>query len=94
MPLTPLDASNDTFAHIRLIATDMDGTLTIGEKFTPELFEALQQLQRAQINVIVVTGRSASLMSNVSSSDYPLMWMAMNGLAPPDIARPEPWRYI
>jgi HAD superfamily hydrolase (TIGR01484 family) len=66
MPLTPLDASNDTFAHIRLIATDMDGTLTIGEKFTPELFEALQQLQRAQINVIVVTGRSAGWVSAIN----------------------------
>jgi HAD superfamily hydrolase (TIGR01484 family) len=66
MPLTPLDRSNDALAHIRLIATDMDGTLTIGEKFTPELFQALQQLQQAGINVIVVTGRSAGWVSAIN----------------------------
>jgi HAD superfamily hydrolase (TIGR01484 family) len=66
MPLTPLDRSHDALHNIRLVATDMDGTLTIDEKFTPELFEALQQLQRAAINVIVVTGRSAGWVSAIN----------------------------
>jgi HAD superfamily hydrolase (TIGR01484 family) len=66
MPLTPLDRANDALTNIHLIATDMDGTLTIGEKFTPELFEALQQLQQAGIKVIVVTGRSAGWVSAVN----------------------------
>jgi HAD superfamily hydrolase (TIGR01484 family) len=66
MPLIPLDQSHDALRQIRLIATDMDGTLTVGEKFTPELFQALQQLQQAQITVIVVTGRSAGWVSAVN----------------------------
>ncbi len=66
MPLTPLDRAKDALANIRLIATDMDGTLTIGEKFTPELFQTLQQLQQAQITVIVVTGRSAGWVSAIN----------------------------
>jgi hydroxymethylpyrimidine pyrophosphatase-like HAD family hydrolase len=66
MPLIPLTQSASALHQIRLIATDMDGTLTIGEKFTPELFHALQQLQRAQITVIVVTGRSAGWVSAIN----------------------------
>jgi HAD superfamily hydrolase (TIGR01484 family) len=66
MPLTPLNAANHPLTDIRLIATDMDGTLTIDEKFTPELFQALQQLQRAAIPVIIVTGRSAGWVSAIN----------------------------
>jgi hydroxymethylpyrimidine pyrophosphatase-like HAD family hydrolase len=66
MPLTPLDESYAALQQIRLIATDMDGTLTVGEKFTPELFQTLQQLQRAQIDVIIVTGRSAGWVSAIN----------------------------
>jgi HAD superfamily hydrolase (TIGR01484 family) len=66
MPLTPLDQSHKALRQIRLIATDMDGTLTVGEKFTPELFQALQQLQAAQIDVIIVTGRSAGWVSAIN----------------------------
>jgi HAD superfamily hydrolase (TIGR01484 family) len=64
--LAPLAQSGDALAAIRLVATDMDGTLTVGEKFTPELFEALQQLQQAGVNVIVVTGRSAGWVSAIN----------------------------
>jgi HAD superfamily hydrolase (TIGR01484 family) len=66
MPLTPLDQSHNALSQIRLIATDMDGTLTVGEKFTPELFQALQQLQAAQIDVMIVTGRSAGWVSAIN----------------------------
>lgn len=66
MPLIPLDQSDLTLSQICLIATDMDGTLTIDEKFTPELFHALRRLQQANIDVIVITGRSAGWVSAVN----------------------------
>jgi HAD superfamily hydrolase (TIGR01484 family) len=46
----------------KLIATDMDGTLTVNEKFTPEL---LQALQTCKIPVLIVTGRSAGWVSGI-----------------------------
>ncbi len=66
MPLMPLDQSDLVLSQICLIATDMDGTLTIDEKFTPELFDALQRLLQANIDVIVITGRSAGWVSAVN----------------------------
>jgi hypothetical protein len=54
-PLTQLK----NIAQIRLIATDMDGTLTKHEKFTPQLLEALETLAKIPIPVLIVTGRSA-----------------------------------
>lgn len=54
-PLTQLENAN----QIRLIATDMDGTLTKNEKFTPRLLEALETLANIPIPVLIITGRSA-----------------------------------
>ncbi|MER3435792.1 MAG: HAD family hydrolase [Leptolyngbya sp. ERB_1_1] len=51
------------FKSIRLIATDMDGTLTIDQKFTPKLLQAFEQLNQAGIAVLIVTGRSAGWVS-------------------------------
>lgn len=45
--------------EIRLIATDMDGTLTKSGKFTPDLLQAFADLRKAEIAVVIVTGRSA-----------------------------------
>ncbi|MBP0022150.1 MAG: HAD family phosphatase [Cyanobacteria bacterium SBLK] len=53
------------FREIRLIATDMDGTLTKDEKFTPALFQALESLAEAKIDVLVTTGRSAGWVHGV-----------------------------
>ncbi|WP_264324770.1 HAD family hydrolase [Romeriopsis navalis] len=64
--LRPLAESDQALSQIQLIATDMDGTLTIDEKFTPQLFQALQKLQQAQIAVIVITGRSAGWVNAVN----------------------------
>ncbi|MBE9013632.1 HAD family phosphatase [Pseudanabaenaceae cyanobacterium LEGE 13415] len=50
---------------IRLIATDMDGTLTIDEKFTPQLLQAFDRLNQARIPVLIVTGRSAGWVSGL-----------------------------
>lgn len=52
---------------IRLIATDMDGTLTRRGKFTPLLLQALEVLQSAGIPVVIVTGRSAGWVQGVVS---------------------------
>ncbi len=52
---------------ISLVATDMDGTLTQAGKFTPALLQALADLKAADIQVIVVTGRSAGWVSGLAN---------------------------
>ncbi|MGG6294534.1 HAD family hydrolase [Leptolyngbya sp. AN02str] len=51
---------------IRLIATDMDGTLTCEGKFSSRLLHELEQLAAAQIPVVIVTGRSAGWVESVA----------------------------
>ena len=58
------DAIND-FRQIRLIATDMDGTLTQHGKFTPALLHILTELFQADLPVLIVTGRSAGWVQSV-----------------------------
>ncbi|MGF1535830.1 MAG: HAD family hydrolase [Elainellaceae cyanobacterium] len=48
---------------IRLIATDVDGTLTQGGQMAPQLLNDLTRLRTAEIDVILVTGRSAGWVS-------------------------------
>ncbi|MBE9064671.1 HAD family hydrolase [cf. Phormidesmis sp. LEGE 11477] len=50
---------------IRLIATDMDGTLTRSGEFTPALLEAIASLRAHGIDVMIVTGRSAGWVSAI-----------------------------
>jgi len=50
---------------LRLIATDMDGTLTRQGKFSRELLQGLELLQAADIPVLIVTGRSAGWVSGL-----------------------------
>ncbi len=61
MPLIPLSQviEEKSLKSIRLVATDIDGTLTKQGKFTPDLLQALTQLKDANIPVILITGRSA-----------------------------------
>ncbi|CAD5942218.1 hypothetical protein PCC9214_02000 [Planktothrix tepida] len=61
MSLIPLTEAIQTNAlqHIRLIATDIDGTLTKQGKLTTDLLQALSQLKQAKIPIILITGRSA-----------------------------------
>jgi hydroxymethylpyrimidine pyrophosphatase-like HAD family hydrolase len=59
MPLLPLKALINNAAQIRLIASDVDGTLTCAEQFTPRLLEAIAQLAQANLPLLLVTGRSA-----------------------------------
>ena len=61
MSLTPLSQAiqGNALDKIRLIATDIDGTLTQNGKFTTDLFQALFKLKQVKIPVILITGRSA-----------------------------------
>jgi HAD superfamily hydrolase (TIGR01484 family) len=59
MPLLPLKALVNDAAQIRLIASDVDGTLTRSDHFTPQLLETIAQLAQANLPLLLVTGRSA-----------------------------------
>jgi HAD superfamily hydrolase (TIGR01484 family) len=59
MPLLPLKALVNDAAQIQLIASDIDGTLTHADKFTPRLLETIAQLAQANLPFLLVTGRSA-----------------------------------
>jgi HAD superfamily hydrolase (TIGR01484 family) len=61
------DLLSQPFAAVRLVATDMDGTLTQKGKFTPALLQALTDLETAGIQVLIVTGRSAGWVSGLVS---------------------------
>lgn len=61
--LFPLPA---TFPQVRLIATDVDGTLTQNGKFTPALLIALNDLAAAGIPVLLTTGRSAGWVNGLA----------------------------
>jgi len=61
--LFPLPA---TFPKVRLIATDVDGTLTQNGKFTPALLIALNDLAAAGIPVLLTTGRSAGWVNGLA----------------------------
>jgi HAD superfamily hydrolase (TIGR01484 family) len=66
-PLSKIDPTQQTqLAQIKLVATDMDGTLTIDEKFTPELLQAFDRLTQAGIAIVIVTGRSAGWVSAIA----------------------------
>lgn len=69
MSFTPLsqDIATSWFQDVRLIATDMDGTLTQQGKFTPSLLQALEALAVAGIKVLIVTGRSAGWVNGLVS---------------------------
>ncbi len=51
---------------IRLIATDMDGTLTRQGKFSTPLLQALEQLAAVPMPVLIVTGRSAGWVEAIA----------------------------
>ncbi len=55
------------WGNIRLIATDMDGTLTLEEKFNSNLLDTLEKLADAGIDVLIVTGRSAGWVQAIAT---------------------------
>lgn len=62
-----LPLTSERLTDIRLIATDIDGTLTREGKFTPELLQAIDQLNTKGIKLLLVTGRSAGWVSAVNN---------------------------
>jgi HAD superfamily hydrolase (TIGR01484 family) len=63
--LSHLALSNLDASRVRLIATDMDGTLTRGDRFSSQLLADLEALQATGLPVIVTTGRSAGWVSGL-----------------------------
>ena len=57
----------ERLTDIRLIATDVDGTLTRAGKFTRELLESIDLLNTNGIKLLLVTGRSAGWVSAVNN---------------------------
>jgi len=65
-PLSLADAlSQEVLKGIRLVATDMDGTLTKDGLFTVDLLQAFEALNRCGIEIMIVTGRSAGWVSGL-----------------------------
>jgi len=64
-PLSALPFSLDP-AQIKLIATDMDGTLTRQGCFAAELLQGLERLANTDIPVVIVTGRSAGWVQGLA----------------------------
>lgn len=61
------DHSHNLFHNVKLVATDMDGTLTKNGKFTADLILALENLKTVNIDVLIVTGRSAGWVQSVAN---------------------------
>jgi len=60
MTLRPLsEAPASQLRSIRLVATDIDGTMTRNGRLPPEVLAALESLHAAGVEVLPVTGRSA-----------------------------------
>ncbi|MEO0868284.1 MAG: HAD family hydrolase [Cyanobacteria bacterium J06642_11] len=63
--LLTTQVAHQALAQIRLVATDMDGTLTQNEEFSPALLTTLKKLQAAQMPVLITTGRSAGWVNGI-----------------------------
>jgi len=59
------DSLPSQWRDVRLVATDMDGTLTVHGRFTAELLQALQALAEADRPTLIVTGRSAGWVQGI-----------------------------
>jgi HAD superfamily hydrolase (TIGR01484 family) len=59
--------NDEQLQNIRLVATDMDGTLTNNEKLTSEVIKSIEQLIENKIFVVIVTGRSAGWVNAIAN---------------------------
>lgn len=69
------DLSLDRLAAVRIVAADIDGTVTRDGKFTPELLGALQRLTALQVKCLLITGRPAGWVQAISN--YFPIWGAI-----------------
>lgn len=65
--MKPLSMAKDELQNIRLIASDMDGTMTNNGVFSKELFAAFESLRSAKIRILLITGRSAGWVNGLAS---------------------------
>ena len=61
------ETAPDFWQNVRLIATDMDGTLTKKGRFTADLLRSLEKIAQAEIEIIIVTGRSAGWVEAIAN---------------------------
>ena len=59
--------NNYDWGNIKLIASDMDGTLTQAERFNSQLFATLTKLAAAGVDVLITTGRSAGWVQAIAT---------------------------
>ena len=59
--------SPEVLQNICLVATDMDGTLTQKGKLISGLISALESLLRTNIDIVIVTGRSAGWVNGLTN---------------------------
>ncbi|MGK7954220.1 MAG: HAD-IIB family hydrolase [Crocosphaera sp.] len=73
------DSAIKKLKNIKLIATDIDGTLTKNGEFSHQLLLILEQLKKQNIQVILITGRSAGWCQGIVN--YLPVWgiIAENG---------------
>jgi HAD superfamily hydrolase (TIGR01484 family) len=67
LPDSPREKLSQQLTDIRLIAADIDGTLTSGGKFTTALLQSIDLLNAQGIKLLLVTGRSAGWVSAVNN---------------------------
>ena len=69
MSLKPVSdlLDNKALPNLRLVAADLDGTLTKNGKFTPAFLRAIEKLSAANIQVLIVTGRSAGWVQAIKN---------------------------
>jgi HAD superfamily hydrolase (TIGR01484 family) len=65
--MKPISSATSQLKSIRLVASDMDGTMTENGKFSEELFGAFSALREANVKIILVTGRSAGWVNGLAS---------------------------
>ncbi len=80
MTLQALDEfSGELVRSLRLIASDMDGTLTQSGQFSTALLAALDRLNQAHLPLLIVTGRSAGWVQGIAQYLPVLGAIAENG---------------
>lgn len=91
-PVPLHDSSPLPWASVRLVASDMDGTLTRSGQFTPALLQSLTELAQANIATIIVTGRSAGWVQGLTAYLPIAGAIAENGgiYIPKDTWQPQP----
>lgn len=64
--LVPFDyMPNGILKNIKVLASDIDDTITMGGKIPPEIVESFTRLQKSGISVVLITGRSSGWCQSI-----------------------------